>query len=138
MGKITRFGVSLEEDLLAAFDRLCRERGWETRSEAFRHLIRMALNDNQWDKSSFCGGSLTLVYNHHHYDLAQHLMEIQHEYHKNIVATLHVHLDQHNCMECLALQGDPTDMRELAQKLISCKGIAYGAFNRAPSAQDLL
>lgn len=137
MGRITRFGISLDEELLAAFDALCHERGWGNRSEAFRHLIRMALNDEQWDESAFCGGSLTLVYDHHRHDLARRLMDIQHEYHDIIVSTLHVHLDHNNCMECLALQGKPDAVRQLAQKLISCKGVAYGAFNRAPSAKDL-
>lgn len=137
MANITRFGVSIEEDLLAAFDSLCQERGWGNRSEAFRHLIRMALNDSQWESSELCGGSLTLIYDHHRHDLARRLMDIQHEHHELIIATLHVHLDHHNCMECLVLKGSPIDVRQLAQKLVSCKGVAYGVFNRAPSSEDL-
>lgn len=137
MGKLARFGVSLDEELLADFDNFCKRREYGTRSEALRDLIRGALNDDQWGKSGLCGGTLTLVYDHHRHDLARKLMAIQHEYHDVIVATMHVHVDHHNCMECLALKGDADSVRTLAQRLASCRGVKYSAFNRAPNGEDL-
>jgi len=43
MGKLVRFGVSLDEDLLKPFDSLCERKDYPTRSEAIRDLIRKAL-----------------------------------------------------------------------------------------------
>ena len=43
MGKLTRFGVSLDEELLEPFDALCAVKGYSNRSEAIRDLIRKAL-----------------------------------------------------------------------------------------------
>ncbi len=40
MSTVSRFGVSLEEDLLAAFDRSIGGEGYQNRSEAIRDLIR--------------------------------------------------------------------------------------------------
>ena len=51
MGKLTRFGVSLDEELLEPFDDLCRRKGYGNRSEAIRDLIRKALESE--------GGSLS-------------------------------------------------------------------------------
>ena len=137
MAKLTRFGVSLDDGLLAAFDQLCRQRGYATRSEAIRDLVRNALTEARWGEAPVCGGTLTLVYDHHRHDLSRKLMAIQHDFHDSIVATMHVHLDHHNCMECLALKGDPLAVQTLADRLIACRGVKYGVFNRAPNAEDL-
>lgn len=137
MAELARFGVSLESSLLDAFDNLCRERSYKNRSEAIRDLIRQALTDSQWGAGGSAGGTLTLVYDHHRHDLARRLAAIQHDSHDIIVATMHVHLDRHNCLECLALKGEPESVRALAQKLASCRGVKYGAFNPAPNAEEL-
>lgn len=137
MGKLARFGISIDEDLLSAFDELCQKNGYANRSEAIRDLIRQAINSEQWGEKDSCGGTLTLVYDHHRHDLAKRLMDIQHDSHEVIVATMHVHLDHANCMECLALKGETTAVRNLAQKLVSCRGVKYGVFNKAPNGEDL-
>lgn len=137
MSCLARVGVSLDEELLAAFDGLCARRGYGTRSEAIRDLIRRELNEEQWGGQGFCGGTLTLVYDHHKHDLARRLMAIQHDFHEIIVATMHVHLDHDSCMECLALKGDAENVRNLAEKLVTCRGVKYGVFNRAPNGGDL-
>ena len=40
MSEIVRFSVSLEDDLLAEFDRYCQQQQFATRSEAIRQLLR--------------------------------------------------------------------------------------------------
>ncbi len=105
MGKLTRFGVSLDEDLLAAFDALCARKSYSNRSEALRDLIRRALGEAEWrTPDGQAAGTLTLVYDHHKHDLARRLMHLQHEDHDVIVAATHVHLDHDNCLEVLVLR----------------------------------
>jgi Arc/MetJ-type ribon-helix-helix transcriptional regulator len=43
LSETIRFGVSIDQDLLENYDRLIAERGYATRSEALRDLIRDAL-----------------------------------------------------------------------------------------------
>lgn len=138
MSKLTRFGVSLEQELLDEFDQLCASRGYSSRSEALRDLIRASLAETQWTKADSCGGSLTLIYDHHKHDLARRLMAIQHDSHGLIIASLHVHLDHDNCLETLVLKGAPADVTALAQNLISCRGVKYGVFNPAPNGKDII
>ena len=65
MGKLTRFGVSLDEELLEPFDALCAVKGYSNRSEAIRDLIRKALVAEEWHQADGQGaGTLTLVYDH--------------------------------------------------------------------------
>lgn len=137
MSGVARFGVSLEQELLDAFDKLCATRGYASRSEAIRDLIRSSLASEQWNQGGICSGTLCLVYDHHKHDLARRIMSIQHDFHDLIVATLHVHLDHENCLETLVLKGEARDLTALSQSLISCRGVKYGIFNPAPSGRDL-
>ncbi|UZP69095.1 nickel-responsive transcriptional regulator NikR [Desulfovibrio mangrovi] len=139
MGQTIRFGVSLDSDLLEKFDHLCEERCYQTRSEAIRDLIRNTLVEEEWkDDSREIAGTLTLVYDHHKSDLSQKLVEIQHDHHDVIITSMHVHLDHHNCLEVLVLKGDGNEVRTLAQKLTSTKGVKHGKLSLATTGQDLV
>ena len=89
MGQTIRFGVSLNSELLEKFDALCDEKSYQTRSEAIRDLIRGVLVQKEWEQSDQeVAGVLTLVYDHHTSDLAQRLIEIQHEQHDIILSSM--------------------------------------------------
>ncbi|BAV91806.1 nickel-responsive transcriptional regulator NikR [Candidatus Desulfovibrio trichonymphae] len=139
MGKLARFGVSLDEALLEPFDGLCRRKSYSNRSEAIRDLIRKALVEETWrEAQDEQAGTLTLVYDHHKNDLARRLMNIQHGDHDIIVTTLHVHLDHHNCLEVLVIKGQTARVHVLADRLISCKGVKHGTFTLTTTGQDLV
>lgn len=139
MSKLIRFGVSLDEQLLAPFDAMCARRGCANRSEALRDLIRKALVEDAWDHGDAeAAGTLTLVYDHHKNDVTRKLIAAQHADHDCIIATLHAHLDHHNCLEVLLLQGAPARIRKLADSLIAVRGVKHGAFSLTTTGQDLV
>jgi CopG family nickel-responsive transcriptional regulator len=138
MSKLTRIGVSLDEDLLEPFDELCRRKGYFNRSEAIRDLIRKAMVEEGGLNAGGQGAcSLSLLYDHHKNDLARRMTQIQHDDHDIIAATLHIHLDHHNCLEVLVIKGEIMRMRALADKLISCTGVKNGAFNLLLSGRKI-
>ncbi|WP_022660928.1 nickel-responsive transcriptional regulator NikR [Paucidesulfovibrio longus] len=138
MGKTIRFGVSLDSDLLEKFDSLCREKSYQTRSEAIRDLIRNTLVQREWEQAEGeVAGTLSMVYDHHQSGLAQKLTEIQHEDHEVILSSLHCHLDPHNCLEVLVLRGEASIIKHLGQKLISTKGVKHGQLNLTTTGKDL-
>ena len=130
MGELVRFGVSLDEDLLATFDALCARRRYSSRSEALRDMIRQELvADALSNDDAEAAGVLTLVYDHHIRDLSRKLNERQHESHALIVATLHVHLDHDHCLEMLVLQGPAGKLRALADEVRAIRGVKHGTFS---------
>ena len=138
MGQTIRFGVSLNSELLEKFDALCDEKSYQTRSEAIRDLIRGVLVQKEWEQSDKeVAGVLTLVYDHHTSDLAQRLIEIQHEDHDLILCSMHVHLDHHNCLEILALKGRGKRVYELADRLLGLRGVKHGELTCAATKQSL-
>ncbi len=127
MGRTIRFGISLGEGLLESFDRLIREKGYQNRSEAIRDLIRDSLvREEASDLDSECVGTITLVYSHHTGDLPERLTELQHRFYSSIVSTLHVHLDEENCLEVLIIRGKGRDIKAISDMLIATKGVKHG------------
>src|SRR6266545_1610361 len=127
MGELNRIGVAIDSELLDKFDELISKRGYTNRSEAFRDLIRDELVQKQWESpESNVVGTVTLVYDHHVRMLNDKLMDLQHDYHRSILSTLHVHLDHDNCLEVLVVRGKAAAVRQIADALISTKGVKHG------------
>ncbi len=127
MADATRFGVSMDKVLLKDFDELIAKMGYTNRSEAIRDLIRERLVQQEWqatDKETV--GTITLVYDHEVHELTDTLTTLQHKYHKQIVSTMHIHLDKHNCLEVLIVKGKGRVIKKIADKLQSTKGVKHG------------
>ncbi len=137
---LERIGISLEEGLLAQFDRLIADKGYVNRSEAIRDLIRDALVQREWSESSGREervAVVTLVYDHDSSSLAHKLAHIQHENHKAVVSALHVHMDEHNCLEVLVLRGRAQEVLAMGEGLISTRGVKFGKLVPATTGQTL-
>ena len=127
MGQLSRIGVAIDSDLLDKFDRLIESRGYTNRSEAFRDLIRDELVEKSWqDPASNVVGTVTLVYDHHVRLLSEKLTAMQHDFHNQILSTLHVHLDHDHCLEVLVVRGKAAAVKKIADALISTKGVRHG------------
>jgi CopG family transcriptional regulator, nickel-responsive regulator len=137
---LERIGISLEDDLLAQFDRLIAGKGYVNRSEAIRDLIREALVHREWSEAAGREervAVVALVYGHDSSSLAQKLAHIQHENHRAVVSALHVHMDEHNCLEVLVLRGRGREVLAMGEGLISTKGVKFGKLIPATTGQAL-
>jgi len=138
MAGITRFGVSLDEHLLAQFDRVIGRKGYTNRSEAIRDLIRESIVREQWELGTDeAVGTLTLVYDHDVRDLSDKLTDLQHAYYKVIVSAMHVHLDPHHCLEVLVLRGKAKELKVIADRLIGTRGVKHGTFSATTEGRAL-
>ena len=127
MEKITRFGVSIEPDLLKKFDKIIKKKGYANRSEAIRDIVRknLILEENK-DLNAEAIGTLTMIYDHRTGNLTNRLLELQHDHHSEILTTTHIHIDHHNCLEVLVLKGKTGNMQKLADNIKALKGIKHG------------
>lgn len=123
---LVRFGISMPQTLIEQFDAAIAEQGYDNRSEAIRDLVRKALlapslirGDQQ------AAGTIVMVYDHHVSDLPIVLTELQHEYHREINSTLHIHLNHHQCLEVIVVRGIVRKLRELTQRIQVQKGVFY-------------
>lgn len=128
MSELVRFSVAMPEELMEELDRYTARRGIaKNRSEAIRDLVRGALVDEEVeDPSSNIFGTLTMVFNHHSCDVRDKLDAIQHEHVGQIVSTVHVHLDEVNCLEVVLMRGQSRTIRSIADALLGTKGVLHG------------
>jgi len=127
MPELTRVSISLESALLEAFDQYITDKGYTTRSEAIRDLIRDRLvraEAKQPDGEQVA--VVTLVYDHHARELASRLIDKQHHHHNLVVSSLHVHLGKRHCLEVSILRGPGDQVAHLGDELLATKGVLHG------------
>lgn len=137
MGDLARTGVSLEHDLLKQFDDAISKKGYVNRSEAIRDLIRDHLISEEIDKNKLVIGTLTIVYDHHRPNLTEKLVEAQHRAGGKVLAATHVHLDHHNCLEVIIMKGRGGELKELANGILSLRGVKHGQLVVTSTGRDL-
>jgi CopG family nickel-responsive transcriptional regulator len=126
MPDLVRTGVSIEEDLLEAFDKVIAKRGYNNRSEALRDLIRDMLVAEDVSDNKPVVATVSMVYDHHRPELSQKLNEAQHHHHGHVLAATHVHLDKHNCFEVVIMKGPAGEVKHLADHMLSMRGVKHG------------
>jgi len=138
MSEIVRFGVSIDKNLVKSFDSLIKKKGYANRSEAFRDLIRDSLVEDEWQqKAGEAVGVVTLVFNHEQRELNHKLTHLQHHHEGLIISSLHIHLDEHNCLEAIVLRGPSQEVKKVADLLISTKGVKHGKLAATTIGQAL-
>ena len=127
MADLTRVSISLEASLLELFDGLIAAKGYATRSEAIRDLIRDRLiREEAKQQSAEQVAVVTLVFDHHARELAAKLIDKQHHHHNLVVSSLHVHLGERHCLEVSVLRGPGHEVVHLGDELIATKGVLHG------------
>lgn len=127
--ELARFGVSIGEGLLQKFDALIDRKSYTNRSEAIRDLIRDRLAETELEeRMDACKavGTITIIYDHHTREIGDRLTDISHDHHDVILSSIHAHLTHHSCMEVILVKGCGKELRVLADRLISIKGVKHG------------
>ena len=138
MEKVTRFSISVDTELLKKYDSLLKKTGYSNRSEAIRDLIRERLIKEEWaDPKKKVVGVLALVYDHGTRELTEVLNQIQHRHVQDVIASLHVHLDVHNCLEIIVLKGPVKRVKKIAQELLTLRNVKHGQLTMTTTGVDM-
>jgi CopG family nickel-responsive transcriptional regulator len=138
MEKVVRFSTTIAPKLLEQFDKILEEKGYANRSEGIRDLIRNFIVANEWEGGDDeAVGSLTLLYDHDVRGITDKLVELQHSHHANILSSMHVHLDEHNCIEVLVIKGRAGEIQSISDVLIAARGVKHGELVMTSSGKGL-
>lgn len=124
--ELVRFGVSMPSELIQQFDLYISEQRYTNRSEAIRDLVRKAmLAPGRLLPDQLVAGTIVMVYDHHVSELPLVLMELQHDYHEQIISNMHVHLNHEQCLEIIAVRGRLDKLKELQEQIQVHRGVLY-------------
>jgi len=131
-----RLTITIDDDLLGEVDAFMTQRGYASRSEAFRDLLRSGLEqaDAGSGVSGNCVATLSYVYDHAARDLPKRLTQEAHDHSDLAQATLHVHIDPESCLEVTVLKGSRTDVKAFADHVIAERGVRHGHVVMMPIA----
>ncbi len=123
---VARIGVSLEKDLLEALDEYVDLNRFSNRSQAIRHLINKNTVEQKWQCNNTVAGSVNLLYDPARREIQNQIADVQLEYPAEILSTQRIILTPSKHMEIIAIKGLASRLTELADKLISIKGMQNG------------
>ena len=123
---VSRFGVSLDEELLKTLDNYVSDNGFANRSQAIRHLIEKNMVEEKWKCDNIVAGAVILVFNYSKTDILKKSSEIQTGYKEVILSSQGFYLNDINYMEIIAVKGPSKVLTEISEKLIGIKGIQHG------------
>lgn len=136
MPPVDRFTVSLDTELLAAFDHHIAAKGYENRSEAIRDLIRDVLTATRLQQ----GGEpvlafLNMVCDHRVGDSAKRIRACLQEEGRLVLGTFSATLDAHRDGLTIALLGPTDRIHALANQLQAMRGVTHGHLSAVPINQ---
>ena len=134
---LTRFSISLDEELVRQFDAKIKADRCPTRSKAVGDLIRSSLVQTEWRSGDEVAGAIVLVYDHHKRDIVKTLTDVQHDCHDAIISTQHIHLDHDNCLEIVAVRGKPHELDVIVKRLKAVKGLKHASLAAGTTGQRL-
>lgn len=138
MSELVRFGVSLPKELLDRFDDVIHRKGYASRSEALRDLIRDDLVEREWEEGVEVVAVIMLVFDHHSRDLQNSITELQHRHLTAIISSQHVHLDHRNCLEVIILKGRVDQIQKLADLLKAQRRIKHCSLNMSTTGRRIV
>lgn len=134
----SRFSLSMSAGLVRQLDQMVKTKGYVNRSQAVADMVSAHLVEHQGEEGDReIAGTITLVYDHHKRNVQALLTDIQHDHQEVIIATLHVHLDHHNCMEVLAVRGKAGVVRLVSDQLIAARGVKHGKLTVTTTGSDM-
>ena len=135
---VARFSISLPPELLRQLDAMALAKGYANRSQAVADMVRGQLVEHRRQLGNQeIAGTITLVYDHHKPHLQELLTDLQHDHRDHIISSLHVHLDHHHCLEVLVVRGKANAIQNMADQLLTAKGVKHGKLTVTSTGQDL-
>ncbi|WP_457626647.1 nickel-responsive transcriptional regulator NikR [Persephonella sp.] len=133
--KLTRFSITIPEELLEYLDSKVVNKGYSSRSEFIRDMIREKIIEDKWSGEEEVIGVLTVIYDHHHRELTQKMIDIQHSRYINVMCTTHIHLDHHNCLETIIIRGKPSEIENISIKISGLKGVKFAKLTKTSKVE---
>lgn len=137
MSELARFTVSIERSLFDKLERQVNDSDYRNRSEFVRDLIRNHMVEREWQTDKVLLGTISLLYDHHARGLTERLTEEQHHFSGTVLATTHVHLDEHLCAEMIMVRGKGKDIKALTDRLQREKGVLRAKLATGSTGQSL-
>lgn len=131
---LRRVTVSMPEETFQALDRVVTGRGFGSRSQAISEMIHAQAAEHLGKiGTEVMAGTLTLVYDESKSSLLRDLSRICREHVAEVISSQHILLEGDHVLEVILMQGPAKRLREVANKLVTCKGVKSANLTLTPN-----
>jgi CopG family transcriptional regulator, nickel-responsive regulator len=128
-----RITITIDDDLLRTVDALMLRRGYASRSEAVRDMIRAAAaRETLAEGKALCMAVLSYVFEYETRGLARLLSRALHDHHDLVVSTVRVPIDHASALEVSVLKGPLAAVRALADAMTVERGVRHASLHVVP------
>jgi CopG family nickel-responsive transcriptional regulator len=125
---VERFSVSAPPELLEDFDGVIGRLG-QDRSKAIQQAMRLFLSEHRWmSMEGECAGAIIVTYDHGVHESEEEITDLQHQFRGVVNSALHLHIDESNCLQMIAIRGSAEVVNRLIGRLSACKGVKQVRF----------
>ena len=127
MDQVTRIGVSLEPELLKAFDESINKKGYVSRSEALRDLVRDSLAENTWKNDDLVMVGVFIIVIDLRITSVLEKVDMIYRRHSSVFSNSNsVPVDQYSKMDVVIGSGKLSELRGFLNDITSIKGVLRG------------
>jgi CopG family transcriptional regulator, nickel-responsive regulator len=124
---VSRISISLPEKLLRDLDRMVKQRGFGSRSQAVNEMLHNALTEHSNEVGGdVMVGIIALFYNNAVPGLQKQLADLQVRYIDEVISSLHVHLMDNKTMEVVLVQGPAPTLQMISDEMTAKRGVISG------------
>jgi len=126
--------LSLTHDLLRKLDRLMREGGYSSRSEAVRDAIRNYLSEYALsrEEAGRVAAIVSVISERDRRDVDQRLARLRHEYEGIVSGNMHIHLGPYYCLELFIAEGELGEIMTFVGKVRATRGVSQVKYTMVP------
>ena len=121
---LKRVTISMADDTYQILDRLVTERGFDSRSQAISEMIHQHAAEHLGKiGTQVMAGTLTMIYDESKSALLRDLSRVCREHITEVISSQHILLEDDHVLEVLLMQGPANTLRQIANELVTCKGV---------------
>lgn len=122
-----RISMSLPKKLLAEFDEVLHDRGYNSRSKGIRDALKDYIVRYKWmkDMEGEKVRIVAVIYEHTYTGVMEDLTTIQHQFRKYINVNMHIHMNDNKCLEVIVVNGDAQPIRNLTESIMRLNGVEH-------------
>jgi CopG family nickel-responsive transcriptional regulator len=122
---VSRVSITVPPDLLRKFDEASKRLGYDERSKAVQAAMQNFVTESKWicAKKGKGIGAIVMIYDSTIHQVGDDLTEMQHKFRNIAESTIHLHLDERNCLQIIPVKGKAAEVKSLMEELMTADGV---------------
>ncbi|MCC6016092.1 MAG: CopG family ribbon-helix-helix protein [Desulfurococcaceae archaeon] len=123
VSKPLRVGVYIPKDLAEKLLEIMKDMGIDTLSRIVQESIRLFIAEHSWRIGGEVVGAIGVLYDHEVGNVDEELTDIQHRFLSIVISSMHVHLDERNCLLMIIVRGSSDTIKKFVSSIEKIKGV---------------